>query len=191
MQSEQAETLKKLANLIAEKNKQHNLTSAKTAEEIYKNHINDCVQAFKKVQKTLRKTVIDCGSGAGLPGLVWATLDTNKKIYTVDSTNKKTAFQKLAIRELALKNVVAVNDRIQNVILDHENTVVFKAFSSIKDGALSLNKKNNHKNMLFLKKDDEKTKLEITEASSLLYDYKRHEYASNDTKMLVLELYDS
>ena len=191
MQSEQAETLKRLANLIAEKNKQHNLTSAKTPEDIYKIHINDCVQAFKKVQQTLRKTVIDCGSGAGLPGLVWATLDTNKKIYTVDSTNKKTAFQKLAIRELALKNVVAVNDRIQNVALDQENSVVFKAFSSIKEGALSLNKKNNHKNMLFLKKDDEKTKQEITEASSLLYDYKRHEYASNDTKMLVLELYDS
>ena len=191
MQSEQAETLKKLANLIAEKNKQHNLTSAKTAEEIYKNHINDCVQAFKKVQNTLRKTIIDCGSGAGLPGLVWATLDTNKKIYTVDSTNKKTAFQKLAIRELALENVVAVNDRIQNVVLDQENTVVFKAFSSIKEGVLSLNKKNNHKNLLFLKKDDEKTKQEITEASSLLYDYKRHEYASNNTKMLVLELYDS
>ena len=191
MQSEQTETLKKLANLIAEKNKQHNLTSAKTPEEIYKNHINDCVQAFKKVQNTLRKTIIDCGSGAGLPGLVWATLDTNKKIYTVDSTNKKTAFQKLAIRELALENVVAVNDRIQNVVLDQENTVVFKAFSSIKEGVLSLNKKNNHKNLLFLKKDDEKTKQEITEASSLLYDYKRHEYASNDTKMLVLELYDS
>ena len=68
---------------------------------------------------------------------------------------------------------------------------MFKAFSSIKDGVLSLNKKNNHKNMLFLKKDDEKTKQEITESSSLLYDYKRHEYASNDTKMLVLELYDS
>ena len=191
MQSEQAETLKRLANLIAEKNKQHNLTSAKTPEDIYKTHINDCVQAFKKVQKNLKKTVIDCGSGAGLPGLVWATLDPNKKIYTVDSTNKKTAFQKLAIRELALKNVVAVNDRIQNVVLDQENSVVFKAFSSIKEGVLSLNKKNNHKNMLFLKKDDEKTKQEITEASSLLYDYKRHEYASNDTKMLVLELYDS
>ena len=47
------------------------------------------------------------------------------------------------------------------------------------------------KNILFLKKDDEKTEQEITEASSLLYDYKRHEYASNNTKMLVLELYDS
>ena len=191
MRSEQAETLKRLANLIAEKNKQHNLTSAKTPEEIYKTHINDCVQAFKKVQKTLRETVIDCGSGAGLPGLVWAILDTNKKIYTVDSTNKKTAFQKLAIRELALENVVAINDRIQNVALDQENTVVFKAFSSVKEGVLSLNKKNNHKNILFLKKDDEKTEQEITEASSLLYDYKRHEYASNNTKMLVLELYDS
>ena len=158
MQSEQAETLKKLANLIAEKNKQHNLTSAKTAEEIYKNHINDCVQAFKRVQKTLRKTVIDCGSGAGLPGLVWATLDPNKKIYTVDSTNKKTAFQKLAIRELALKNVVAVNDRIQNVILDHENTVVFKAFSSIKDGVLSLNKKKQPQKHAFSKKGRRKNK---------------------------------
>ena len=183
--------LKRLANLIAEKNKQHNLTSARTPEEIYKTHINDCVQAFKKTQKTLSETVIDCGSGAGLPGLVWAILDTSKSFYTVDSTNKKTAFQKLAIRELALENVVAVNDRIQNVVLDQENTVVFKAFSSVKEGVLSLNKKNNHKNILFLKKDDEKTEQEITEASSLLYDYKRHEYASNNSKMLVLELYDS
>ena len=36
MQSEQAETLKKLANLIAEKNKQHNLTSAKTRKRFIK-----------------------------------------------------------------------------------------------------------------------------------------------------------
>ena len=158
MQSEQAETLKRLANLIAEKNKQHNLTSAKTPEEIYKTHIKDCVQAFKKAQKTLRKTVIDCGSGAGLPGLVWATLDPHKKIYTVDSTNKKIAFQKLAIRELAIENVVAVNDRIQNVILEQENTVVFKAFSSIKEGALSLNKKKQPQKYAFSKKGRRKNK---------------------------------
>ena len=141
MRSEQAETLKRLANLIAEKNKQHNLTSARTPEEIYKTHINDCVQAFKKAQKTLRKTVIDCGSGAGLPGLVWATLDTNKKIYTVDSTKKKTAFQKFAIRELALENVVAVNDRIQNIVLDQENTVCLRLFRLSKKGSLASTKK--------------------------------------------------
>ena len=191
MPSEQIEKLTKLAHLITEKNRQHNLTSAKTAKELYKNHINDCIQAYKKVQNTLRETVLDCGSGAGLPGLVWAILDTKRNFYSVDSTHKKIAFQKQAIRELSLKNVTAVNDRVQNIVLEQENTVVFKAFSSIKEGALSLNKKNNHKNLLFLKKDDEKTKQEITEASSLLYDYKRHEYASNDTKMLVLELYDN
>ena len=89
MQSEQAETLKRLAALISEKNKQHNLTSAKTATELYENHINDCVQAFKKTQKNLSETVIDCGSGAGLPGLVWAILDTSKSFYTVDSAYKK------------------------------------------------------------------------------------------------------
>ena len=191
MLSEQTEKLTKLADLITEKNRQHNLTSAKTAKELYKNHINDCIQAYKKVQNVLKKTVLDCGSGAGLPGLVWAILDTKRSFYSVDSTHKKIAFQKLVIRELSLKNATAVNDRVQNIVLEQENTVVFKAFSSIKEGALSLNKKNNHKNLLFLKKDDEKTKQEITEASSLLYDYKRHEYASNDTKMLVLELYDN
>ena len=55
MQSEQAEMLKRLANLIAEKNKQHNLTSAKTPEEIYKTHINDCVQVLKRHKKLSEK----------------------------------------------------------------------------------------------------------------------------------------
>ena len=68
---------------------------------------------------------------------------------------------------------------------------IFKAFSSIKNGAQSLNQQAPFKNLIFLKKDDEKTKEEITEASSLLYDYKRHEYTANKEKMLVVELYDS
>ena len=51
--------------------------------------------------------------------------------------------------------------------------------------------KNNFKNLYFFKKDDEKTKEEITEASALLYDYKKHEYTSNKEKMLIVELYDS
>ena len=89
MLSEQIEKLTKLAHLITEKNKQHNLTSAKTARELYENHINDCIQAYKKIQNSLRNTVLDCGSGAGLPGLVWAILDTKKNFYTVDSTHKK------------------------------------------------------------------------------------------------------
>ena len=166
MQSEQAEKLKRFAALIAEKNKQHNLSSAKTAKGLYENHINDCVQAFKKTKNTLRETVIDCGSGAGLPGLIWAILDTSKSFYTVDSTHKKTSFQKLAIRELGLKNVIAVNDRIENVALEQENTIVFKAFSSLKEGVISINKKNNHKNLLFLKKDDEKTKLKLNSSKN-------------------------
>ena len=191
LSEEQAKKLKLLASLIENRNKQHNLTSANTAQHLYDYHINDCVQAFRVVQAALCETVIDCGSGGGLPGLVWAALEQDKVFYTVDSNNKKTAFQKLAARELGLTNVVAINERIQNIILKEENTVVFKAFSSIKKGALSINKKNNNKNLLFLKNDNEKTKQEITEATSLLYDYKRHKYASNSMKMVVLELYDS
>ena len=191
MLSEQAEKLKLLANLVVKSNKQHNLTSATSTQQFYNHHIEDCIQALGAAEATLYETVIDCGSGAGLPGLVWATLKPEKSFYTVDSNHKKTAFQKLAIRELGLTNTTAINERIQNTALKEENTLVFKAFSSIKKGALSINKENNHKNMLFLKNDNEKTKQEITETASLLYDYKRHEYVSNGTKMVVLELYDN
>ena len=191
MLSEQAEKLKLLANLVVKSNKQHNLTSATSTQQFYNRHIEDCIQALGAAEATLYETVIDCGSGAGLPGLVWATLKPEKSFYTVDSNRKKTAFQKLAIRELGLTNTTAINERIQNTALKEENTLVFKAFSSIKKGALSINKENNHKNMLFLKNDNEKTKQEITETASLLYDYKRHEYVSNGTKMVVLELYDN
>ena len=191
MLSEQAEKLKLLAHLVAKSNKHHNLTSATSTQQFYNYHIEDCVQALEAAEAALYETVIDCGSGAGLPGLVWATLKPEKKFYAVDSNHKKTAFQKLAIRELDLTNATAVNERIQNIALKEENTLVFKAFSSIKKGALSINKENNHKNMLFLKNDNEKTKQEITETASLLYDYKRHEYVSNGTKMVVLELYDN
>jgi 16S rRNA G527 N7-methylase RsmG len=113
------------------------------------------------------------------------------EIHSVDSNQKKIAFQKHIKRTLGLNNLFPAAARIQDFCPKKESTAIFKAFSSIKNGAQSLNQTAPFKNLIFLKKDDEKTKEEITEASALLYDYKRHEYISNKEKMLVVELYDS
>ena len=191
MQLEQDKKLKKFAELVFEKNKVHNLTAAKTAEDFYNKHIKDCLCAFKKIKPKLSENIVDCGSGAGLPGMVWAVLSPNSKIWSVDSNQKKIAFQKYAKRELGLKNIEPIAIRIQDHMLPEGSSVVFKAFSSIGAGAESLRRETCIKNLLFFKKDDEKTAQEITEATSLLYDYKRHEYLSNKEKMLIVELYDN
>ena len=188
---EQTKKLKEFASLVIEKNKIHNLTAAQTTGFFLKTHIADCTEAYQKIESGLCNQVVDCGSGAGLPAIVWAIMNPNLMVFSVDSNQKKIAFQKHTRRLLGLKNLHPVAARVEDFELEGEATAVFKAFSSIKKGAQSLNKKNNFKNLYFFKKDDEKTKEEITEASALLYDYKKHEYTSNKEKMLIVELYDS
>ena len=179
--------LQKFAELVESANRKHNLSSAKTAKEFYETHVADCVAAYACVEERLEGLVVDCGSGAGLPGIVWAILNPNRSFLSIDSNQKKIAFQKTAKRALGLDNLTAEHKRVEDLNIEEQHCLVFKAFSSISKAAAH-NKKNNKS--LHLKKDDEKTKQEISEAGSLLYDYKRHSYTVKKTKMLVVEIYD-
>ena len=191
MPLEQTELLKKFAEQVVEKNKIHNLTSAKTPEEFYKKHIKDCLASYNTIEKRLQKQIVDCGSGAGLPSIVWSIINPQLKIFSVDSNQKKIAFQKHIKRTFGLENLYPVAVRTQDFCPEGTSSAIFKAFSSIKKGTQSLNLDAQFTNLFFLKKDDEKTEEEITDAGSLLYDYKRHKYILNKEKMLVVELYDS
>ena len=185
--AEQELLLQKFAELVEGANRKHNLTSAKTANEFYETHIADCVAAYACIENRLDGLVIDCGSGAGLPAIVWAILSPNRSFLSIDSNQKKIAFQKAAKRTLGLDNLTAEHKRAEDLDIAEQHCLVFKAFSSINKAAAH-NKDNNK--TLHLKKDDEKTNQEISEVSSLLYDYKRHSYTVKKTKMLVVEIYD-
>ena len=185
--TEQELLLQKFAELVESANRKHNLTSAKTAKEFYETHVADCVAAYASIKDRLEGLVVDCGSGAGLPAIVWAILNPNRSFLSIDSNQKKIAFQKTAKRALGLDNLTAEHKRVEDLNIEEQHSLVFKAFSSISKAAAH-NKKNNKS--LHLKKDDEKTKQEISEAASLLYDYKRHSYTVKKTKMLVVEIYD-
>ena len=185
--TEQELLLQKFAELVESANRKHNLTSAKTAKEFYETHVADCVAAYASVEERLEGLVVDCGSGAGLPAIVWAILNPNRSFLSIDSNQKKIAFQKTAKRALGLDNLTAEHKRVEDLNIEEQHSLVFKAFSSISKAAAH-NKKNNKS--LHLKKDDEKTKQEISEVGSLLYDYKRHSYTVKKTKMLVVEIYD-
>ena len=75
--------------------------------------------------------------------------------------------------------------------MNEPHTTVFKAFSSIKNTIEKTKHRNNQKNLIFLKKDNTKTKEEILDAAALLYDYKKHLYVHKEEKMVALEFYDN
>tara|TARA_Y100000768_G_scaffold345945_1_gene293171 strand:+ start:1821 stop:2423 length:603 start_codon:yes stop_codon:yes gene_type:complete len=191
LSKEQEEKLKHFSQEVIERNKQHNLTGHKDATTFYNQQIVDCIAAYNACNKALEEHIVDCGSGAGLPSVVWAILSPEKKIYSTDKNEKKIQFQKNLIIKLKIKNIETNHSKIEEFILKKPHTVVIKAFSSVAKTLEHLKNRQQQKNVIFLKKDDKKTAEELLEVPSLLYDYKKHPYVLSEEKMVALELYDS
>ena len=183
--------LKTLSKLIVEGNEKHNLTSYKDGENFFFEQIDDCVQAYNICAKSVKENLIDYGSGSGIPGLVWAILDEKIKVLSIDSSQKKIEFQKTLIRKLELQNAACKHTRLEEHSFSNEHTAVFKAFSTLKTAIQKSKPNKKRANLLFLKKNNEKTQEEILEIKPLLYDYKIHTYKSNLGDMCVVEIYDN
>jgi len=89
--------------LLAEWNQSHNLTSVDDPEEMLSVHILDCA-SIKPYLKGA--SLLDVGSGAGLPGMVLAILSPALQVTSVESRNKKAQFQTFAANKLAMKGAV-------------------------------------------------------------------------------------
>ena len=183
--------LKTLSKLIVEGNEKHNLTSYKDGENFFFEQIDDCVQAYNVCAKSVKENLIDYGSGSGIPGLVWAILNEKIKVLSIDSSQKKIEFQKTLIRKLELQNAACKHTRLEEHNFSNVHTAVFKAFSTLKTAIQKSKPNKKRANLLFLKKNNEKTQEEILEIKPLLYDYKIHTYKSNLGDMCVVEIYDN
>ena len=183
--------LKTLSELIVEGNEKHNLTSYKDGEKFFFEQIDDCVQAYSICAKSVKENLIDYGSGSGIPGLVWAILNEKIKVLSIDSSQKKIEFQKTLIRKLELQNAACKHTRLEEHNFSNKHTAVFKAFSTLKTAIQKSKPNKKRANLLFLKKNNEKTQEEILEIKPLLYDYKIHTYKSNLGDMCVVEIYDN
>jgi len=78
-------------------------------------------------------TVLDLGSGGGLPGVFLSIFFPENKIVLIDSIRKKTLFLKRVIKELSL-NCTVVNDRIENYLSNNNEKfkiITARALASI------------------------------------------------------------
>lgn len=97
--------LQRYASLLLEWNRQINLSGARDMATLWRRHIADCLwlQCLPCPKTPLR--VLDLGSGAGLPGVVWALLRPQDSVVTLDSVAKKITFQQVARGRLGLENL--------------------------------------------------------------------------------------
>jgi 16S rRNA (guanine527-N7)-methyltransferase len=100
-------------NKLLEWNRVHNLTGAKSKEEIQKN-IQDSLEPLKYIKKDF-KDALDIGTGAGFPGLILAIAMPDTKWRLVEPRKKRAGFLNYIKSMLDLKNVEVVMDRLEDI----------------------------------------------------------------------------
>ena len=94
-------------------NDKFNLTTILNEEEVYLKHFYDSL-CLVKATSLDNKNICDFGVGAGFPGMVLAIIFNNSNFTLIESNGKKVLFLEHIKEILNLKNVIIVNERIED-----------------------------------------------------------------------------
>ncbi|WP_192821866.1 16S rRNA (guanine(527)-N(7))-methyltransferase RsmG [Rufibacter sp. LB8] len=112
---EQQQQFSRLAALYVDWNAKINVISRKDTENIMVNHLLHSLGIAKVVQFPAGTSVLDVGTGGGLPGIPLAILFPEVKFHLVDSIGKKIHVVEEIAHELKLHNVKASHTRAEQV----------------------------------------------------------------------------
>ena len=123
---EQKEKYSKLVQLYKYWNSKVNLISRKDIDNLEINHILHSLSIVKIVSFKDSTSVLDVGTGGGLPGIPLAIFFPKVNFTLIDSIGKKIKVVKSICNELSINNVDAINDRVENH-LDHYDFILSRA----------------------------------------------------------------
>ncbi len=115
--------------LLVKWNGAYNLTAVRDPEQMVVKHLLDSLSILPHVQG---KTLIDVGTGGGLPGFVLAVTKPVLQVTRLDRTGQKIRFLRQAIAELAVSNAVAVQSRVEDFV-EGFDVVTSRAFATLAD----------------------------------------------------------
>ncbi len=134
-------------NLILEYNTRINLISRHTEESIWTTHFLDSILPYD-LMDFHNKTLLDFGSGGGLPGIPIKIIYPDISLYLLEAKRKKSFCLKKMVEGLGLTDSYVVNKRLEEVVPQYKNffdIIVSRAVRIDKDTLLNL--------LLILKED--------------------------------------
>jgi 16S rRNA (guanine527-N7)-methyltransferase len=122
-------------DLIQKWNKVYNLTAVRGAGEMLTHHLLDSLAVIRPLrQQTGGRpcSLLDVGSGAGLPGVVIAVCCPEIRVDCVDTVAKKAAFLQQGGVTLKLSNLRGLHDRVERLAGPYD-VICSRAFASLAD----------------------------------------------------------
>ena len=141
-------------DLIAKWTKVYNLTAVRDANEMLTHHLLDSLAVVAPLHRELTKlavpnsaeqgeastlavthpkfSLLDVGSGAGLPGIVIAITCPDVAVTCVDTVAKKAAFIQQVAATLRLPNLKGLHARVESLTQPYD-VVCSRAFASLMD----------------------------------------------------------
>jgi 16S rRNA (guanine527-N7)-methyltransferase len=115
--------------LLSKWNRIYNLTAIREPSKLVSHHLLDSLAVLPHLEGT---SVVDVGSGAGLPGIPLALARSEWAFALLDSNHKKAAFLRQAVLELNLENTQVVTDRAEHWRpVQRFDIVISRAFSDL------------------------------------------------------------
>ena len=114
--------------ILLKENESMNLIGKSTLVDLDQRHFLDCIQIVKYLPKN-EKSVMDIGTGAGLPGIILSIIGF-KNLHLVEKSPKKSTFLKNCKIRLGL-NYVVHNKSISDISNLNVDFITARAFASI------------------------------------------------------------
>lgn len=117
--------------LLKKWNSTYNLTALRDEATMISHHILDSLTLLPYVEGA--QTLMDVGSGGGMPGIPTAICRPDLQITLLDSNTKKTTFLQQAVIELGLSNVTVASGRVEAMHDKKVDVVTSRAFAELAD----------------------------------------------------------
>lgn len=143
------EPLLSYLSLLAKWNRVYNLTAIRGLESMATRHLLDSLAILpqlKNIKNLNDCSLLDVGSGPGLPGIPIALYNPFTKVTLIDSNGKKVRFLQEVKRQLAISNLEIIYNRIENFYPEEKfDIIISRAFGDV-SSLLSLTTKNIKEN---------------------------------------------
>lgn len=128
--------------LMAKWNHVYNLSAIRDTDKMISHHLLDSLVVLPILEQWLHASnpnqnnpsILDVGTGGGLPGVVLAIMHPEWNITLIDPVHKKTAFLQQAKGQLALTNLSVITGKVEDLpATQRYDVITSRAFASVID----------------------------------------------------------